>query len=48
MLATGGKDATLKIWQIVGPTEDSTTLLQKAPVFELKEHALDIIDVSWR
>lgn len=48
MLATGGKDATLKIWQVVGPTEDSTLLLQKAPMFELKEHALDIIDVSWR
>ena len=45
LLATAGKDATLKIWQLC--EDDSVTLFKKEPQWEMKEHAHDIIDISW-
>lgn len=45
LLATGGKDSILKIWQVA--SDDSLDIIASKPLWELKEHASDIIDVSW-
>jgi WD40 repeat protein len=47
-LATGGGEAIIKIWKVTDDQHaDEYNVLQRTPVFELKEHASDIIDLSW-
>ena len=56
-LATGGKDAVLKIWKVKRRGSDISelvrqqvtdlSLFENVPKWELREHAHDILDVSW-
>ena len=56
-LATGGKDAVLKIWKVKKRGSDITELVRQqvtdlflfenVPKWELREHAEDIVDISW-
>jgi len=66
-LATGGKDACLKVWRVNTVQHDAETeeskgfrrtntrtptpdlsLFESSPAWEFREHAQDILDVSWR
>ena len=56
-LATGGKDAVLKVWKVKKRGSDITELVRQQvtdlhlfenlPKCELREHAHDILDISW-
>ena len=73
-LATGGKDACLKVWRVRDPSEEAKdvvdakeqdafkvlrrqytqeftpnfSLIESSPLKEFKDHAKDIIDLSWK
>jgi WD40 repeat protein len=55
-MATGGKDAVLRIWQVncVGKLDsvdvtfaDCWKVFHKAPYREYREHEHDILDIAW-
>lgn len=48
-LATGGKDAVIKVWTILGVDADDEpySLLNKNPFWELYRHEEDILDIAW-
>jgi WD40 repeat protein len=50
LMATAGKDAIIKVWQAASHSfedPDELLLFLPEPVWELKEHAHDILDLSW-
>lgn len=55
-LATGGKDAVLKIWEVsllnveqrnVDKPNETYKLFNEKPLREYMEHESDIIDIEW-